>query len=240
MDVHDRGPRARRGDARLGDLLRGHRHVLGSADGVAGAGQRAGDHDVAVHGAYSFVRLRMGSGGLQQRMEAEVAEVARLAVDEEVVVGPLRGLDHDGAGAPVGTRELAAAPVGGHPVARVVHRPPVVAEAGVRGDAAGQPADGEERVRRSGGGFDPVGVEQPSRRGRCTPATARRATRAQSRAVAARPPPASATPSRRRRRTASRAQPRSCPQSGERRRRRRARWRARAPSRAPASRRCSS
>ena len=32
-----------------------HRHVLGASDGVAGAGQRAGDHDVPVHGLCSFV-----------------------------------------------------------------------------------------------------------------------------------------------------------------------------------------
>jgi hypothetical protein len=55
VDVHDGGPCSCRRDARLGDLLRGHRHVLGPADGVSGTGQRAGDHDGAVHGAYSFV-----------------------------------------------------------------------------------------------------------------------------------------------------------------------------------------
>ena len=93
-------------------------------------------------------------------MQAEVAEVAGLAVHEEVVVGPLRGLHDDGAGAPVGARELPAAAVGGHPAAGAVHRPPVVAEAGVGGDAARQPADAEERVRRSGGRLDPVRVQQ--------------------------------------------------------------------------------
>ena len=55
VDVDDRGPGACRGDAGLGDLLGGHRHVLGAADGVAGPGQGAGDHDVAVHGWVSLV-----------------------------------------------------------------------------------------------------------------------------------------------------------------------------------------
>ena len=73
---------------------------------------------------------------IKQGVQAEIAEVAGLAVDQEVVVGPLRGLHDDGAGAAVGARELAAAAVGGQPAAAVVHRPPVVAEAGVGGDAA--------------------------------------------------------------------------------------------------------
>ena len=47
---------------------------------------------------------------------------------------------------------------------RVVHRPPVVAEAGVRGDAAGQPAAAEERVRRPGGRLDPVDGRAAARR----------------------------------------------------------------------------
>ena len=49
VDVHDRGAGPRRRDAGLGDLLGRHRHVLGPADGVARAGQGAGDHDVPVH-----------------------------------------------------------------------------------------------------------------------------------------------------------------------------------------------
>src|ERR1700712_5281445 len=46
---------------------------------------------------------------VEQGVQPEIAEVAGLAVDQEVVVGPQRRLDHDRAGDPVGARELAAA-----------------------------------------------------------------------------------------------------------------------------------
>ena len=49
VDVDDRCARARRLDRRVGDLLRGDRHVLAPAGRVAGAGDRAGDEDVPVH-----------------------------------------------------------------------------------------------------------------------------------------------------------------------------------------------
>ncbi len=198
VDVHDGRARTRRGDAGLGDLLRGHRHVLGAADGVAGAGEGAGDHDLAVHrvlhGAASCsVVLGCRSDATAARGEGdgrpEIAEVAVLPVDEDVVVGPLRGLHDDHVEVAVDVRELAAAAVGGRPPSGGVQRPPVVAEAGVRGDAAGQPAGLDERVRRARAAGAPSPGRAPARRRRCRRA-ARSPTRAQSRAVAARLPPA--------------------------------------------------
>ncbi|HRD62936.1 MAG TPA: hypothetical protein PL137_18695 [Nocardioides sp.] len=59
VDVHDGRSGARRGDAGLGDLLGGHRHMLGAADGVARAGESAGDHDVAVHEELLFISTNM-------------------------------------------------------------------------------------------------------------------------------------------------------------------------------------
>ena len=146
--------------------------------------------------------LWSGRAALEQGVQAEVAEVAGLAVDQEVVVGPLRGLHHDGAGAAVGARELAAAAVGGQPAAGAVHRPPVVAEAGVGGDAARQPA------RRRGTGTPAARPPGPSpgpaaaRRGRwCRPRPAARPGPSRGRWRPGRRRPA--RPRRRRRATAA-------------------------------------
>ena len=50
MHVDDRGPRPCRVDSGLGDLHRGHRHLVGTARGIAGAGQRAGDEGFTARG----------------------------------------------------------------------------------------------------------------------------------------------------------------------------------------------
>ena len=170
-------------------------------------------------------------------MQSEIAEVAGLAVDEEVVVGPQRGLHDHGAGISVGGGELAAAAVGGHPAAGVVHRPPVVAEAGVGGDAARQPA------RRRGRGTPAARPRRPTRRPaavgrrvprRPRPASPRGPSPGRWRPARRRRAPRRDRRRRRRRRSCSRGRSTAAP----RRRRTSCRWRARAPSRAPASRRC--
>ena len=65
VDVDDRGAGPRCRDARVGDLLGRHGHVLGPAHGVACAGQGAGDHDLAIHDSSHGVCLLVRFGGAQ-------------------------------------------------------------------------------------------------------------------------------------------------------------------------------
>ena len=171
-------------------------------------------------------------------VEPEVAEVAEVPVGPGVAVRPLRGLDHDGAGAPVHRDQLAAAAVGGQAPTLGVERPPVAAEADVARDGARQPPRRGEVVRRSGRVCGPRRVvEAAARRPRCRWPPGARGGPSRGRWRPGRRPPARPRDRRprRRRRRSSRGRPTAA--SGP--RRRCDRWRARGPSRAPGSRRCS-
>src|SRR5262245_52659098 len=64
--------------------------------------------------------------------EPEVAEIAKLPIDEDVLERPPRGLDHHHLQVAVDVGELTPAPVSRDPTPLVVQGPPVPAEARVR------------------------------------------------------------------------------------------------------------
>ena len=236
VHVDDGGARPGRLDAGLGDLLRGHGHVLGLADRVPRAGQRARDDDLAIHLDLSreAVATRAAMAG-----SVAVGQVAALRVVGGVGVRPGRGLRRRPSARPVDVDELAAAAVRATRVPGVVERPPVLAEPDVGRQRAGRRARAQERMRRAGR----LASTQPRSSRRSPPGTVpsicRSPTRAQSGRGGATPPPASATPSPSTPTTASSVHPRSRHSSRQSASGRRRRWRVRAPSRAPASRPCS-
>ena len=69
VHVDDRGPRPGRIDAGAGDLLRGHRHLVGTARGIARAGQCAGDEGFAA-GSERHGEPSCRDGGSMARLPA--------------------------------------------------------------------------------------------------------------------------------------------------------------------------
>ena len=178
VDVHDGGARPGRRDAGLGDLLRCHGHVVGLADRVPGAGQRARDDDLAVHlldpSREAVATVSTMAGSVRRSARGSARRGRRPCTAS-------RRLHDDRAPGTVDVDELAAAAVRGHAGARP--RRGATSGTRTRGAPTGARAAGRARRfgsdgretrrpthpgrRRSGAG--PPGPSRPPRRPRRRP-----------------------------------------------------------------------